>query len=785
MDSIKIEIDLQANGAAASVKQLREYMDEMKGSVDKTTDSLRQEREALKETQASIKELYKAEVTSKEALDARNQRLNELIKTEAEQKQRVSELSQVFKTQIKDITAADGSYDALNATLGRMRDTYRQLSETDRKGEFGQTLLKNIQVIDKELKNIDASMGNYQRNVGNYEAAFKNIEQTAGGVRSGFLGLAQAVNVLGLQGTETADVLSQIQIGLLVIQQSAKGIPAIVSAFKAAKAAAIGFSGALKGVKAALAATGIGAVVVILGAIIANWDAITAMFRNTSATERAKAALDNLNQSLKENADIASTASTNALNEYTQALKDAGDNLEAIEAAEKKYQETLRETALIQAQANKAAADAAVAEIEGIIAVTKSKKKLKELDESLTKAKEEQTKAGGQLAKAENDIAKAAAARTKEIVKADREAAKERQRIREQETARKNAEDKKQTEEAERQAEKEKEALIKINDEIYLKTLTDKERELKVIDDKYNQERVLLEKFGQDTAQLTEQYQAERLDIINKYLDRESEARLNARLDEIGDVAKEESLPDTDNPIERIEQQIAANERLKESIRNVSEQKLAAIDAELEQENISFDRFVELSEERARIEEQTEQQIRLANQKTADLQGKLQKERQKMIMQGAIQSLQATGALLSSIADLFEENSEEQKKMQIAGAIVNGLAGVANAISGAMALPNPILAPILGSINAATVVASTAAQIKKIKSGSDDISSSATATATPAVGQLLDNNIFASQLGTDTELDLQTQKDTRVYVLESDISDAQDAVKTRVDERYF
>ena len=142
--------------------------------------------------------------------------------------------------------------------------------------------------------------------------------------------------------------------------------------------------------------------------------------------------------------------------------------------------------------------------------------------------------------------------------------------------------------------------------------------------------------------------------------------------------------------------------------------------------------------------------------------------------------------MFDALAGLYEEGSEEQKKMQIAGAVMNGLAGVANAIAGAMAFPNPILAPILGAINAATVVATTAAQIRKIQSDTNDISGDGSVSAaTPATGQLLDNGIFASQLGTETELDLQAAKNTRVYVLESDITDAQDAVKTHVDERNF
>lgn len=67
------------------------------------------------------------------------------------------------------------SYRALNAELTRLRNAYKDLTAEERQGAFGQTTIKRIQELDKELKSIDASLGQFQRNVGNYGEAFQGV----------------------------------------------------------------------------------------------------------------------------------------------------------------------------------------------------------------------------------------------------------------------------------------------------------------------------------------------------------------------------------------------------------------------------------------------------------------------------------------------------------------------------------------------------------------------------------------------------------------------------------
>lgn len=155
-----------------------------------------------------------------------------------------AKLNEVLSVGKKNTDSAAGSYNELNNQLKSLRNQYRALSETERNSATGQTILQNITKLDEELKDIDESMGQYYRNVGNYKGAFEEA----------FKAMAQNIGNVNPE------------LGRLMRTASSL-IPLIKSATKAATTG-------LKGVKAALASTGIGLLVVALGEIIANWQQI-------------------------------------------------------------------------------------------------------------------------------------------------------------------------------------------------------------------------------------------------------------------------------------------------------------------------------------------------------------------------------------------------------------------------------------------------------------------------------------------------------------------------------
>ena len=52
---------------------------------------------------------------------------------------------------------------------------YRTLNEEERNTQFGQEILKRIQLVDTKIKELDASIGNHQRNVGNYASHWDSL----------------------------------------------------------------------------------------------------------------------------------------------------------------------------------------------------------------------------------------------------------------------------------------------------------------------------------------------------------------------------------------------------------------------------------------------------------------------------------------------------------------------------------------------------------------------------------------------------------------------------------
>lgn len=133
---------------------------------------------------------------------------------------------------------------------------------------------------------------------------------------------------------------------------------------------------------------------------------------------------------------------------------------------------------------------------------------------------------------------------------------------------------------------------------------------------------------------------------------------------------------------------------------------------------------------------------------------------------------------------------EQDKKLRIAQATIAGLQGAVAAFAGAMQL-GPIAGPIVGGILAAAVAALTAANISTIQKqkfdggpGRIDAGAGATPTAAAQINQSstggftsFNENVTGGQTTGQTTTPTGTTQMQKVYVLESDISSAQDRVR--------
>ena len=125
----------------------------------KVIDTTNQLKEALKQIKDEMGKTSDAKDYEKLAKEAAKL-TNELTNVNKQQRE--------YNKELQNSKNAAGSYNALNAELVKLRQSYKALSEAERNGPAGKDALKRIGELDTQLKKLDAGMGNFQRNVGNY-----------------------------------------------------------------------------------------------------------------------------------------------------------------------------------------------------------------------------------------------------------------------------------------------------------------------------------------------------------------------------------------------------------------------------------------------------------------------------------------------------------------------------------------------------------------------------------------------------------------------------------------
>lgn len=411
-------------------------------------------------------------------------------------------------------------------------------------------------------------------------------------------------------------------------------------------------------------------------------------------------------------------------------------------------------------------------------------------------------------------------------------------------------------EEAKKLREEELQKITEIQDRAALSLLSNKDRELEILRRKYEEEKALLEKYGEDTTKLTEEYETKRQDIIDKNggdKAREINERaiqslmdgterqlavLKKRYDEEKKLLEANGV-DTVNLTKEYERQVAeakAGEG-EGKIKDINDDAALArdiadktIQVELEKKEkilqIERDRLEgtkaiyeelfaldDLSEEKRQEYADKIKEINAGLEENTYQLKEVQKEQAEDLVNTYSKVAEGIGELMNNVAEIWQESikqrvkngkiTEEQgkkefestKKMQIAAAIINGLAGVAMAVSTAMSL-GPIAGPIMAAVNSALVITTTALQVAKIKSTTFDGGGSvsgevSSASTTPTVAAMEYTPQYSTNVTGESEtVNLanavnEGQRDQRVYVVESDINEAGKRVEVRESESTF
>lgn len=175
-------------------------------------------------------------------------------------------LNQEIRNNNKSIEDQEGSLQSMRAELSRLNKVYVNLSQIERESSKGRDLQKKIKSLNEEIKTSEQKLGDYRRSVGGYEDAIKSavnqtgifskIQGTLHEVMSPFLALYKKVQL------EIKTLTADFKLNAVATTQMS-------GAQKVAAVSSNLLSAGLKILKIALISTGIGAIVVVLGSLVA------------------------------------------------------------------------------------------------------------------------------------------------------------------------------------------------------------------------------------------------------------------------------------------------------------------------------------------------------------------------------------------------------------------------------------------------------------------------------------------------------------------------------------
>lgn len=260
------------------------------------------------ESQNTIKGLKKEIADLKKNLDNAVIGSDEFEKASKDLAKAQNDLKTALADGKKTTDNVEGSYNHLVSTMAELKKEWKATADEVKRNDLAQ----QIDAINTELKDMDASIGNFQRNVGDYANSFKEafdqqqkstenvrigldgLQKTAAGLASGYAAVQGTMALLNIESAEFEKTMIKVQSAMAIAQgiggmkDLIEGGGTLITVFKNSVTGVKAFIKSLTPVKAAIASTGIGIFVVLLGTLVANWDKVTAKLKELDAFDKLK-----------------------------------------------------------------------------------------------------------------------------------------------------------------------------------------------------------------------------------------------------------------------------------------------------------------------------------------------------------------------------------------------------------------------------------------------------------------------------------------------------------------
>lgn len=641
-----------------------------------------------------------------------------------------------------ETSQSESSLKAIRNELKKVKDEMAGMEEGSK--EF-LLAAKRAGELNHKIQEINASVRGCS---GDFGDLLGNVTKVGAGMTGAFQAAKGAMTLFGVESKNVEKAIQDMQ-AVMAMTQGLAAIDQAIKSFKKLSTVIGAGSKSLGGFKKALIGTGLGALVVILGSIIANWDEFT---QAIGLSEKQ------LNK-LGEVAGGVFNVLTGSLKAFTKAItkaitgdfKGAWETLKGELNIKQLYNEGVEATITKrekEEQEKRAAERQKQLEQEKKERDEYLKAREAEYDRLASKARatiSDEKKLTQELINIESQRLKLYAKGTKEyydqLIKIN--------------DLRNNLNGKKSEKKDDTEA-KELEALEKELDRLRKSQRT----KLQVIEESKKAEEDIIAKSREKGLIDEETYQQMLLEIDRKYQEEKSKYALS----ELGKV-QGGSVDESEN----FEMQLEALEAQKQAELDITKQ--------------YYEEGLLAKED---YEARTLEIERVYAEQSAQVQG----QRMEAIGNVAVGVSNLITGVLSDIADQQDtstkEGFEKQKKLQIAQATIQMITGIATALSGAFTTKSGPWDIALMAIQAATIAASGIAQITKIKNTQFDSASSGSANTSVSRGAA-SNFVAPVQYTKDVQGGNieDALGNVKVNVLESDITDTQDRVNVAESESRY